>query len=193
MNVGLPDEGRDRTGADSPDRQPGTTDDYSPGAVALARKEGLTENGSRVAKKVPWYRTRCGITTIVIIIILIIGGVVGGAVGGTRHSSPHNSTNIVDSASRTTGASMQGQPAPTTFKGQQTASTITQGQQSTSTTTQGQQSTSTTTQGQQSTSTTTQGITQQPELTTTQGQQPAYTTVQGQQGTAYSVPPLTST
>ena len=183
MNVGLPDEGRDRTAADSSDRQPGTTDDYSPGAVALARKEGLTENGSRVAKKVPWYRTRCGITTIVIIIILIIGGVIGGAIGGTRHSSPHNSTNIIDSASRTTGASMQGQPAPTTFKGQQTASTITQGQQSTSTTTQ----------GQQSTSTTTQGITQQPELTTTQGQQPAYTTVQGQQGTAYSVPPLTST
>jgi hypothetical protein len=173
LNVGLLDEGRDRTAADSPDRQPGITDDYSPGAVALARKEGLTENGSRVAKKTPWYRTRCGITTIAIIIILIIGGVVGGAIGGTRHSSPHNSTNIVDSASHTTGASMQGQPAPTTFKGQQTASTITQ--------------------GQQSTSTTTQGNTQQPELTTTQGQQPAYTTVQGQQGTAYSVPPLTST
>ncbi|KAH9984400.1 hypothetical protein BJV77DRAFT_1037740 [Russula vinacea] len=64
-----------------PDGQLGATDGYSPGA-----------NGSRITKKAPWYRTRWGITTIVIIIILIIGGVVGGAVGGTQHSSSHNST-----------------------------------------------------------------------------------------------------
>jgi len=94
----LLDEGRDRHAPTPPepastDQQP-LTEGYSPGAVALARKDGQLENGPTPAvTKGPWYRTRWGITAIVIIIILIIGGAVGGAVGSTHHSSSKTTGN----------------------------------------------------------------------------------------------------
>ncbi|KAF8494380.1 hypothetical protein F5888DRAFT_1805562 [Russula emetica] len=99
-NVDLLDEGRDRRVPSPPvpnrlptDQQP-LTDGYSPGAVALlAHKEGQLENGvGPTVAKGQWYRTRWGITAIVIVIVLIIGGIVGGVVGGTHHSS-HKSNN----------------------------------------------------------------------------------------------------
>ena len=96
----LLDEGRDRRPPTPPapdrqntDQQP-LTEGYSPGAVALAHKEGHLENGAKpVGAKVPWYRTKWGVTAIVIVIILIIGGIVGGVVGGTHHSSNKNGGN----------------------------------------------------------------------------------------------------
>jgi hypothetical protein len=94
----LLDEGRDRRAPSppAPDRQPTDqqplTSDYSPGAIALAHKEGQLENGVGPAgAKGPWYRTRWGVTAIVIVIVLIIGAIVGGVVGGTHHSSSHKS------------------------------------------------------------------------------------------------------
>ena len=104
----LLDEGRDRRAPTppAPDRQPTDqqplTEGYSPGAVALAQKEGYLENGARHAgAKGPWYRTRWGVTAIVIVIILIIGAIVGGVVGGTHHSS--HKSNGGNSSVSTTG------------------------------------------------------------------------------------------
>jgi len=123
-NVDLLDEGRDRRAPTPPDNvtseQHGPTNGYSPGAVAIARKQQeqgqLLENGGLKPVKVPWYRTRWGVTAIVIVILLIIGAVVGGAVGGTHHSShPHNNgngnTNSGSNSGNTNGTGSTGNPS----------------------------------------------------------------------------------
>ncbi|KAF8487172.1 hypothetical protein DFH94DRAFT_687643 [Russula ochroleuca] len=115
-NIDLLDEGRDRAATTAQEVQTGATDGYSPGAIGLARKEGQLENGDHVAKKAPWYRTRWGMITIVIIIILIIGGAVGGAVGGTHHSNSHSGSNGGDNTGRPNTTS-------TTIGGSQNAGT----------------------------------------------------------------------
>ena len=76
-------------------------DGYSPGGVALASKQGQLEKGHEAAtfQKVPWYRTRRGVTAIVIALVLVIVVIIGGAVGGSKHHS-HNPD---DDNSRTGG------------------------------------------------------------------------------------------
>ncbi|KAI0277819.1 hypothetical protein BGY98DRAFT_934167 [Russula aff. rugulosa BPL654] len=60
----------------------------APGHLPMRQQSGLLENVAEPAvPKVPWYRTRWGITAIVTVTVLLIGGIVGGAVGGTHHSS----------------------------------------------------------------------------------------------------------
>jgi len=106
-NVDLLGEGRDRPPDPAPTDQQPLTEGYSPGAVALAHKDGQLENGTKPAK-VLWYRTRWGITAIVILIILIIGGVVGGVVGGTHHSSSRNANSTSNGTVGNEGGSGNG-------------------------------------------------------------------------------------
>jgi len=95
-NVDLLDDGRDLSAPDgipSEHHVLAPAEGYSPGAIALARKQGQIENGhEQKLAKTPWYRTRWGITAIVIAIVLVIGAVVGGAVGGTQHHHSKNNT-----------------------------------------------------------------------------------------------------
>lgn len=81
-------------------------DGYSPGAAGLARKQGQLENGHEQPSKAPWYRTRWGITAIVIAIVVIIGAAVGGAVGGSHHSSSHSSLNSNSSGTPSSGGNL---------------------------------------------------------------------------------------
>jgi t-SNARE complex subunit (syntaxin) len=72
-----------------PIRQTGNSELWVATALELLplRARKGSQNGGRVVQKARWYRTRWGITTIVIIIILIIGVVVGSVVSSTwRHT-----------------------------------------------------------------------------------------------------------
>jgi hypothetical protein len=97
-NVDLLDEGHDRPAAT--DQRP-LTDGYSP-FVTAAHKEGQAENGTNgmrpAVANVPWYRTKWGVTVIVVAIVIIVGGIVGGVVGGTHHSHKNNSGSLSGSA-----------------------------------------------------------------------------------------------
>lgn len=116
-NVDLLDERPDRSPpAPAPDRQP-LTDGYSAGAaVAYAHKEGQLGNGAeRTGAKGPWYRTRWGITAIVIVIVLIVAGAVGGAVGGSHHN-PSKSRNDTSNGGNGSVGTGSNSPTSTTSK-----------------------------------------------------------------------------
>ena len=110
------DEGRDRRAPSSSDQRP-LADGYSPGAVALAHKEGQVENGTNGTRpavaNVPWYRTKWGVTAIVIAIVIIVGGIVGGVVGGTHHSHKNNPGSLSGSAIPSGSGSGAGSSAST--------------------------------------------------------------------------------
>jgi hypothetical protein len=96
----LLDEGRNRRAPSPPprnrqhtDQQP-LTEGYGPDGAALVHKEGQGDYGAGYpVAKTRWYRTRWGITAIVIIIIIIIAAITGGAVGATHHSNHKNNAN----------------------------------------------------------------------------------------------------
>jgi len=119
-NVDILDEGRkpssppDTGPVPTTDQQP-LTHDYSPGAVALAHKEGQLENGTKPAVTPSWYRSRWGMAAIVIVIVLIIGAIVGGAVAGTHHTSHKSSSNgpVTTSTSGSGSNGTGGQSSPT--------------------------------------------------------------------------------
>ena len=108
-----------------PSKQPhlASADGYSPGGVALASKQGQLEKGHEAAtfQKVPWYRTRRGVTAIAIALVLVIVIIIGGAVGGSKHHSHNNSAdtgggsgNTSTSESSTTGGGIGGSRASLT-------------------------------------------------------------------------------
>jgi hypothetical protein len=65
-------------------------------------------NSQQNKPKLPFYRTRTGIITIVIITLVILGAVIGGAVGGTRHSSSHAIDSTSSAPASSTSATLGG-------------------------------------------------------------------------------------
>jgi len=67
-------------------------------------------------RKQPFFRTRNGIITIVVLVLVILAAVIGGAVGGTRHKSHTNTTNPFSSSSsngQAVGVATTGSPTAT--------------------------------------------------------------------------------